>query len=236
MAYGLIFDVDGVIADSESLIAEATIAMFRDEYGHEFTAEDFKPFIGTGSVRYTLGPAEAAGIAIDLEKALDICHANFDRLVGGATNIAFPGAKELIEAAAASPEWRLAMATSSPKLKSEATLRATGIDTTLFNAWISGDMIKRPKPNAEIYVTAALAMQLPPVRCIAIEDAVNGIKAAKDACMKCVGVTTSFPAERLSGADHIVDSLTELNLGMLMDLINADKKPITWGARKIAPV
>ncbi len=233
MAYGLIFDVDGVIADSETLIAHATIAMFRDEYGHEFAVDDFKPFIGTGSVRYTLGPAEAAGLKIDLDKALDICHANFDRLVAAANNIAFPGAKELVEAAAASPEWKLAMATSSPRLKSEATLRATGIDTSLFNTWINGDMIKRPKPNAEIYVTAALAMQLPPVRCIAIEDAVNGIKAAKDACMKCVGVTTSFPAEKLSGADHIVDSLTELDLDMLADLISADKRPITWGARKV---
>ena len=55
----VIFDMDGVLADTEPLIADATIRMFRDLYAVELTPDDFKPFIGTGAVRYVEGPAEA---------------------------------------------------------------------------------------------------------------------------------------------------------------------------------
>ena len=93
-------------------------------------------------------------------------------------------------------------------------------------------MVKRPKPNAEIYVTAALAMRLPPTRCIAIEDAPNGIKAAKDACMKCIAVTNTFPPDMLKQADRIVSSLEEMDLDYLKGVIEEGKdEQITWGAR-----
>lgn len=232
MAYGLVFDVDGVIADTESLIAQATIEYYRDHHGLELTPEDFHPYVGAGDVRFTSGPAEVHGIDIDLDKAIESCHANFNRLLESGTHIEFHGVKALVEAAAADPDWRIGMATSSPKAKSEATLRATSLDTTQFDTWIAGDMIKRPKPNAEIYVTAALAMRLPPTSCIAIEDAPNGIKSAKDACLKCVAVTNTFPAEQLTGADQVVGSLEEITLADLRQLFEADTgERITWGAR-----
>ena len=131
-----------------------------------------------------------------------------------------------------SDAWRVGMATSRPTHKSKLTLAATSIDTDLFDTWIAGDMIKRPKPNAEIYVTAALAMRLPPTKCIAIEDAPNGIRAAKDACLKCIAVTTTFPASRLEGADRIVSSVEDIDLAILEEVILSGKDvPITWGAR-----
>ena len=70
MPYGLIFDVDGVLADTEALIARATIAMYRELYGLELTPEDLLPYVGTGAVRYTQGPAEERGLEIELEMAL----------------------------------------------------------------------------------------------------------------------------------------------------------------------
>lgn len=233
MAYGLIFDVDGVIADTESLIASATIEFYRDEHGLDLTREDFAPYVGMGDIRYTEGPGEKRGIRVDLDTAIPICHANFERGLTTTESIEFPGVKNLVDAAAADDEWRLAMATSSPMTKSEKTLGATSIDTSLFDTWIAGNMVKRPKPNAEIYVTAALAMRLPPTRCIAIEDAPNGIKAAKDACMKCIAVTNTFSSEVLEQADRIVSSLEEIDLDYLKGVIEGGKhEKITWGARR----
>lgn len=232
MAYGLIFDVDGVIADTESLIASATIEFYRDQHGLELTRDDFSPYVGMGDVRYTEGPGEKHGIRVDLETAIPICHANFERGLTTGENIEFPGVKKLIETAAADDEWRVAMATSSPMTKSEKTLAVTSVDTALFDAWIAGNMVKRPKPSAEIYVTAALAMRLPPTRCIAIEDAPNGIQAAKDACMKCIAVTNTFPPDMLKQADRIVSSLEEIDLEYLKSVIEEGKdEQIPWGAR-----
>ena len=68
----VIFDMDGVLADTEPLIADATIRMFQDCYGVSLTREDFRPFIGTGAVRYVEGSAEAANIAIDLDEAIRV--------------------------------------------------------------------------------------------------------------------------------------------------------------------
>lgn len=77
MPYGLIFDVDGVLADTEALIARATIAMYRELYGLELTPEDLLPYVGTGAVRYTQGPAEERGLEIELEMALRKRYENF---------------------------------------------------------------------------------------------------------------------------------------------------------------
>jgi beta-phosphoglucomutase-like phosphatase (HAD superfamily) len=65
---GVIFDMDGVLVDSEPFIAEAAIRMFA-ERGHALRPEDFHPFVGTGEDRFLGGPAEARGIALDLPAA-----------------------------------------------------------------------------------------------------------------------------------------------------------------------
>ena len=233
MAYGLIFDVDGVLADTEGAVAQATAEMFRELYNHEFVVEDFEPFIGSGPVHYVQGAAEKAGLVIDLDHALAVRQEKFKVRLEKGEGKTYPGAKELIAAAAADPNWRLGLATSSVKEKSEMTLRAAGIEPNPFRAWICSNMIKRPKPNAEIYVTAALAMQLPPTRCVAIEDSILGVKAVKNACMKCVAVTNTFSRNKLNEADVIVDSLEEVTIERLTELLESAKgQKITWGARR----
>lgn len=221
MPYGLIFDVDGVLANTEALIARATAAMFREMYGLELTREDFLPYVGTGAKRYTSGPAEDHGIEIDLEKALRKRHDNFVALLHSGESIAFPGASELIAAAHGHPEWKLAIATSSPSAKASATLAAADIELEGFDAVITGDMVSRTKPDPEIYLTALTIIDLPAQSCVVIEDAVAGVEAAKAAHIHCIAVTNTFPRPRLAeaGADMIVDALTEVDLGMLVALV-----------------
>ncbi|GMW00217.1 MAG: haloacid dehalogenase [Candidatus Hydrogenedentota bacterium] len=215
MPYGLVFDMDGVLADTEDLIARASIAMFKELYNIDMIFEDFRPFIGTGAVRYVLGPAENKGIRVDLEKALEVRLRNFVALLDAGECKPFPGAHALIDAAYNHPEWKLAIATSSPGPKAIETLNSVNIDVTKFDAFIHGDLITHKKPHPEIYETAARTLGIPPSRCIAIEDAVTGTASAKAAGMTCIAVTNSFSPEELAEADTITHSLTELSLERL---------------------
>lgn len=218
--YGLIFDVDGVIADSEGPIARATIKMFRDLYGVKMKRDDFKPFIGTGAVRYVEGPAEKYGIKVDLEKALEGRHNNFRKIIQSGESIVLPGVHALIEAAHESMDWKLGIATSSPRDKSHETLEAARVDANKFDAYINGDMVTHKKPHPEIYLKAADALHLYPVSCVVVEDALTGVESAKAAGMRVVAVTNSFSRKQLAAADWVVDSLEEVDLEKLHHLIS----------------
>lgn len=220
MKYGLIFDMDGVIADTESLIAEATIKMFRDLYGAELEPRDFFPYIGTGAVRYVVGPADDHGIAIQLEDAIDARYQNFVALLERGEDISLPGVKDLIQAAADDPAWKLAIATSSPLNKSLETLKAARMSPDPFDAYITGDHVVHKKPHPEIYLKAADSIGLEPERCVVIEDAVTGVAAAKAAGMTCVAVTNSFSPAELAEADRVVGSLEEIRLSDLRKMID----------------
>ena len=219
MPYGLILDVDGVLADTEALLARATIAMFRELYGVEFAPEDFEPYVGAGSKRYTLGPAHMRGLEIDLETALSKRRENFLALLQSAESIAFPGAAELIEVAYDHPEWRLAVATSSRSDRTGATLAAAAVDLSRFDAVITGDMVTHMKPDPEIYLTSARIIGVPIRSCVVIEDSLVGLEAAKAAGARCIAVTNTFPRKKLAAADRIVDSLTQVDLAMLLALV-----------------
>jgi cytidine deaminase len=217
--YGLIFDMDGVLADTESLIARASVDMFRELYKVELTANDFRPFIGTGAARYVEGPAEALGIAIDLDRALEVRLENFKKLLDAGECHACPGAVELVEAAAGSGDWKLAIATSSPRPKAMPTLEAAGIPVEMFSEIITGDMITHKKPHPEIYEAAQKAVGFTKENCIVIEDAVTGVTSAKAAGLKCIAVTNSFRRDELADADVVIGSLEDLNLVLLRRLI-----------------
>jgi beta-phosphoglucomutase len=212
MTYGLIFDMDGVIADTEALIAEATIKMFRDLYGVELKPEHFYPYIGTGAVRYVEGPAQDHGVTIQLANAIEARHQNFVALLESGEDISLPGVKPLIAAAAEDPQWKLAIATSSPLKKSLETLKAANVSPDPFDAYITGDHVVNKKPHPEIYLKAADSIGLPPTSCVVLEDAVTGVASAKAAGMKCVAITNSFSANDLAQADRIVASLEEITL------------------------
>jgi len=214
-ASAVIFDMDGVLADTESLIADATIRMFKDCYNVALTVEDFRPFIGTGAVRYVEGPAEAAGIDVDLNQALQVRHDNFVALLEQGACRALPGAIDLVNGIADHNELLLGMATSSPQKKAEETWRAIELPSDRFDALVSGDMVTHKKPHPEIYLHAAALLGVDPTACVVIEDALTGVTSAKAAGMQCIAVTNSFSREALSDADWVVDSLLEVTAAKL---------------------
>ena len=222
MTWAMIFDVDGVVADTEALNARASVMMFRELYGVEVRPEDFRPFVGTGDERYVQGVAEKHGVAIDTAAAVERRRANFFTLLETEPLPAMPGVLELVQAARDDPSVRLAIATSGNKDKQFPVIEGAGLRPEWFDAVITGDDVTRKKPDPQIYLVTAKRLGIPPDRCVVFEDAPVGVTAAKAAGMKCVAVTGSVEAEELGHADLVVDSLAEVGMGALRAMVGAD--------------
>lgn len=204
MIKGVLFDMDGVLADSEQFICSAAVEMFR-ELGCTVKREDFKPFTGTGENRYLGGVAEKYGVHADMEKMKARTYQIYGELVKGALS-PLPGARDFVEGCRRKG-FRLALATSADRIKMDMSLSEIGIPPDTFDSIVTGLDVVNKKPAPDIYLKAAGNIGLEPGECLVVEDAVSGITAGKAAGCRCLAVTTSFPAEMLSEADWITDSL-----------------------------
>ncbi len=204
--------MDGVLTDSEPLINAAAVAMFR-ELGLEVAPEDFHPFIGTGENRYLGGVAEKHRFPVDLPSAKRRTYEIYLEFVPTRLR-AFPGAVELVRACRQNG-WRTALASSADRIKIDANLLRIGLPPEGWDAVVTGEDVERKKPAPDIFLAAASRLGVPPGFCVVVEDAVNGIEAAKAAGMRCVAVAQSFPVERLAQADRVRSTIADVRLADL---------------------
>ena len=130
----------------------------------------------------------------------------------------FPGVLALMDAALAGDDFRLAIATSGSFEKSRAIVKSVKVPYEKM-VHVSGNDVKRRKPAPDLFLLAAQRLGIEPERCVVIEDAPDGVRAAKAAGAKCIAVTNTTTAENLSGADLICDSLDEITLETIIGLI-----------------
>lgn len=221
----MIFDVDGVIADTEALNARASVLMFQQLYATEVQAEDFREFVGTGDERYVEGVAEKYGVTIDTTAAVERRRENFFILLENEPLPAMDGVLDLIEAGTAADDCLLAIATSGNRNKQFPVIDGTGLDRGRLDAVITGDDVTRKKPDPQIYLVTAERLGIAPERCVVFEDAPAGVEAAKAAGMLCVAVTSSVDAGKLQAADLVVDSLAEVDIDRLRGLVGTHPSP-----------
>jgi HAD superfamily hydrolase (TIGR01509 family) len=207
MIRGVLFDMDGVLADSEPFICQAAIMMFA-ETGLKVIPDDFKLFVGTGENKYISGVAEKYGLKVDIEKAKARTYKIYLSIIRGKLK-PLPGAIAFIRKCR-DTGLKTAVATSADAIKMEANLKEIGLSSSAFNATINGLDVEKKKPFPDIYNKAAERIGLKPEECLVVEDAVSGIKAAKSAGCRCLAVTTSFNRSKLSEADWICSSLEEV--------------------------
>jgi HAD superfamily hydrolase (TIGR01509 family) len=221
--YGLIFDVDGVIADTEAANARASIKVFADYLGLKgVVRKDFEAGLGRGAEEYVKAGARTHGIDLTDEQVEEITQLRQDYFLKVLTEEsmpAFPGVLDLIEKAMNSEDFRLAIATSGTHIKSQAVLEAAKIPYKKM-VYIHGDYVKVKKPNPELFLLAAKGIDIEPANCVVIEDAPNGVQAARNAGAKCIAVTNSTTAENLSHADLVCESLEQINLQTITTLID----------------
>jgi beta-phosphoglucomutase len=211
MTTAVLFDMDGVLVDSEPIISAAAIRALA-EFGIHARPEDFEPFVGAGEDRYVGGVAELHG-KIYIPEMKRLTYNWYLRLLPGMGK-AFPGARDLVERLG-SQGIACAVASSADRIKVEANLtQVLGVALDRFAAIVTGEDVVRRKPHPDIFLEAARQLRVLPEACCVIEDAVHGVEAAKAAGMRCIAVTTSFPAKALAaaGADLVRQAIGEIAL------------------------
>lgn len=207
---GVIFDMDGVLCDSEPFIREAATQFLQRRYGLDPQPEDFLPFVGAGDSRFIGGVAEKYGVRIalpeDKERTYDIY---LDLIRGRLKPLA--GVREFLAACRASG-LKLAVASASDTRKVRGNLAEIGLPPETFDAVITGSDVTRHKPDPQCFLLAAERIGAAPSCCLVVEDAENGCRAAKAAGAFCLGITSTFSAERLrqAGADWTAPDLAHV--------------------------
>jgi len=223
--YGLIFDVDGVIADTEAVNARASIKVFEDLFGIKgVKRDDFEAGLGRGAEEYVKAAARVHGLELteeQVEKATQLRQEYFLNVLSEEPLPPFPGVLELMDRAMQNQDFRVAIATSGTLEKSRAVLNAAKIPYQRM-IYITGSDVKNKKPHPELFLLAAERMGVESANCVVIEDAPNGVQAAKAAGAKCIAVTNSTNAANLSEADLVCDSLEQIDLDIIQELIDSN--------------
>ena len=192
------FDMDGVLCDSEPFIAAAAAEMLRRRYGIAVATEDFLPFVGTGEGRFISGAAAAHGVTVDLAVDKPLTYEIYLELIPGALR-PIAGVHAFI-AGLREAGLRLALATSADRRKLEGNLAAIGLPESTFDVVITAEHVTRTKPDPETFRLAAERLGVPPGRCLVVEDARNGVLAARAAGCEALGITSTLPAAVLAEA------------------------------------
>jgi len=207
MLKAVLFDMDGVLVDSEEFICQAATEMFREK-GILVQPADFIPFVGSGENRYIGGVAEKYNLTLNLERDKARTYDIYEKIVSNKLS-PLPGVLDFI-AICRKKELKIAVATSADEIKMNINLREIGLPADTFDATVNGLQIERKKPFPDIYLKAAKMLGVGPGECLVVEDAPNGIEAAKAAGMKCLAVMSGFTREVLKEADWIVEDLTSV--------------------------
>ena len=201
---GVIFDMDGVLVDSEPFICKAACMMFA-EHGVTVRPEDFLPFVGMGENRFIGGVAEKYHFPIDIERDKKRTYDIYLEIIKGNLR-PLPGVHEFI-AKCRTMGKKIAVASSADMRKVEGNLQAIQLTVETFDAVITAEDVVHKKPSPEIFLAAAKRIGLDPKECLVVEDAVSGVEAAKAAGAKCLAITSSFSKEKLAKADWFAPDL-----------------------------
>lgn len=204
--HAVVFDLDGLLVDSEPLQAWAWHEYVR-RFGTEMTPAVLHRMLGLRAVDAVQIAVELLGLPVDPATALAERDALFLAAVPGAIHPR-PGAVELL-AVLRERRVPVALATSGHRRYVDLALASAGL-TGAFDAEVTAELVTRGKPHPDVYLRAAELLGQTPGCCLALEDAPNGVLAAKAAGMWCFAVPGDDVAHDLSAADAVLGSLADV--------------------------
>jgi HAD superfamily hydrolase (TIGR01509 family) len=204
----VLFDMDGVLVNSEPVILAAAMACLA-EYGLQPKPEDFVPFIGAGEDRFIGGVAEKYGLTYRKEMKKRVYQIYQE--IAPEKLETYQGVVELLNRLKQNGI-HCVLASSADRIKIQTNLKVAHIHEDLFSIIVSGEDVELKKPAPDIYLIAAQKINIPPASCIVVEDALNGIQAAKSAGMQCIAVCSSFNRQTLLKVkpDFICDQIADV--------------------------
>jgi HAD superfamily hydrolase (TIGR01509 family) len=208
MIDAVVFDLDGVLIDSEHVWDEAR-QQLAEERGRSWPEAASRDMMGMSSPEWSRYMRDQVGIddepeeiSAEVVRRLEMIYREELPLLGGAV--------AAVERLAA--RWPLGLASSSNRELIDLVLELSGLDR-YFRATVSSEEVARGKPAPDVYLEAARRLGVDPLRCAAVEDSENGIRAAKAAGMRVIALPNAqYPPAKgaLAQADEVIASLDEL--------------------------
>ena len=205
----ILFDMDGVLIESEFLMRASAIQALGD-YGIQAQHKDFVEFTGMGEDRFVGGVAEKYGHTY-VTAMKDLAYDYYGKRVMAEAHIP-NGVKEMLQTLHAKGII-LAVCSAADLRKVRYNIQAIGVDESIFTALVTGSDVERKKPFPDIYLEGARRVGVDPKDCLVVEDAISGIQAAHAAGMDAVGVPTTFSKEELQervAPEYILNEIKEL--------------------------
>jgi HAD superfamily hydrolase (TIGR01509 family) len=212
----VVFDVDGVLIDSEP-VWERVRRKFVADRGGRWPDDAQDRMMGMSTAEWSAYMSEDFGLRIAPREVAQLVIAAMTAEYQAHLPL-LPGAVDAVRALSA--RWRLGVASSAPKSLIEAVLDASGLRSE-FAAAVSSEEVARGKPAPDVYLEAAARLGVPPTACAAIEDSANGLRSAAAAGLAVIAVPRPEyppPAEALDRVLLVLDSLTELTSGTIAAL------------------
>jgi HAD superfamily hydrolase (TIGR01509 family) len=212
----VVFDLDGVIIDSEQLWDQARREVTAEHHGR-WRPEATTAMQGMSSTEWSGYLRDVLGVDLSPDRIVDLVVAGLlDRYQRGLPLL--PGAIQAVRRIG--QRWPLALASSANRVVIDKVLLISGLDDA-FEATVSSEEVPRGKPAPDVYLEAARRLGRPPGACAAVEDSANGIRSAIAAGMHAVAVPNRDyppPDTVLADADLVVDSLADLTVESLARL------------------
>jgi len=204
----VIFDLDGVLLESEQVWDEAREELTK-ELGGRWHDRAQRDMMGMSSLEWSRYMHDDLGIRLPPEEISAEVVGRLGRLYRESLPL-LPGARAAVERLA--DRWPLGLASSSNRPIIELVLDLAGF-ADRFRVVVSSEEAARGKPAPDVYLEAARRLDAEPSKCAAIEDSENGLLAARAARMRVIAIPNrAFPPrdEALAAADVVLDSLSEL--------------------------
>jgi HAD superfamily hydrolase (TIGR01509 family) len=213
MPVAVVFDLDGVIVDSESAWAEAKHELV-ERAGGAWKPEATRAMLGMISPEWSRYLRDELGVAMELDAINDAVVATLEQRYRDALPL-IPGAPEAVRRLA--DRWPLGLASSSNRPIIDLVLREAGIDGC-FAVTVSSEEVARGKPAPDVYLEALRRLGADPARSVAIEDSGNGLRSAAAAGMAVVAIPNrEFPPDpdALALAGVVLGSIEELTVELV---------------------
>lgn len=217
LPFAVVFDMDGVIVDTNPT-HKIAIQQFCARYGLNLSEEELRTKVYGRTNRDwitnlfgKLTEEQLEAYAFEKEQLFRELYAPIIEPVKGLVTFL-----ELLKA----NNIPRSIATSAPPANVDFVLEATGIGH-YFDFILDERVVSRGKPDPEIYLKSAKALNLPNAQCIVIEDSLSGIAAAKASGSKVIGITTTHSEEELNETDLIIKDFEKLTIDQLKGLISS---------------
>ncbi|MFD0693003.1 HAD family hydrolase [Paenibacillus sp. GCM10027628] len=214
MQKAFIFDMDGVIIDSEPIHFDAEMRTM-SYLGAAITKEELERFVGMTNPEMWKIITQEYQLKQSIDEIIEYQVALKINLLQACLIEPIDGIRELINDLK-QHRIPIGLASSSPRVFIEEVLRKFDL-THAFDCIVSGEEVKQGKPAPDVYLEAAALLGVEPVNCFVVEDARHGVAAAKAAGMTCFGyVNPNSGNQDLSKADFMIDSIREIKIEELL--------------------